>query len=253
MLSFYLHRDGRVEQPTSIDRSWLSAPHGAFLWVDIAAPSIPESLLLSDTFAFHRLAVEDAMNGSPGTAGGHLPKLEAYDGYFFAVLHGVDSGVSAFVGPHYLVTTHRRESRPIADLTDSVRHGPAAMAEGPMALFHRLADGLVDGCRTEAQTLLERMDKLEEQVLEKASPSLLRLVLSVRKEVVAFQQTMTAQGEVIERLSRREFVDISTEMSFRFRDVHDHMVRLTFDGAALDGRAAALLTVVAGSAGRRWI
>jgi hypothetical protein len=42
-------------------------------------------------------------------------------------------------------------------------------------------------------------------------------------------------------------------MSFRFRDVHDHLVRLTFDAAALDGRLSGLLTVAAGFAGRRWI
>lgn len=184
---------------------------------------------------------------------GHLPKLEAYDGYFFAIFHGADSGVSAFVGPHYLVTVHRRESKPIADLTDSLRHGPTAMSEGPIALFHRLVDGLVDGCRRESEALIERVDTLEREVFEKASPALLRLVLSVQRKVTAFQQTITAQAEIVERLSRREFVDISTEMSFRFRDVHDHLVRLTFDAAALDGRLAGLLTVAAGFAGRRWI
>jgi Mg2+ and Co2+ transporter CorA len=157
------------------------------------------------------------------------------------------------VGQHYLVTVHRRESKTIADLTDSLRHGPVAMSEGPMALFHRLIDGLVDGCRRESEALVERVDKVEQEVFEKTSPALLKLVLSAQREVVAFQQSISAQSEIVERLSRREFVDISTEMSFRFRDVHDHLVRLTFDAAALDGRLAGLLTVAAGFAGRRWI
>ena len=250
MIAIFLHRDGKVEAATSIERHWISAPRGASLWVDLPSPSIPDALVLSDSFGFHKLAVEDAMI-TP--AGGHLPKLEACDGYVFAIFHGADSDVSAFVGPHYLVTVHRRESKPIADLTDSLRHGPAAMSEGPMSLFHRLADGIVDGCRRECEVLVERVDKLEHEVFEKASPALLRLVLSVRREGTAFQQTMTAQAEVVARLSRREFVDIGTEMSFRFRDVHDHLVRLTFDAAALEGRLSGLLTVAAGFAGRRWI
>jgi magnesium transporter len=183
----------------------------------------------------------------------HLPKLEAYDGYFFVMCHGADSDVSAFVGQHYLVTVHKRESKTIADLADSLRHGPMAMSEGPMALFHRLVDGVVDGCRKECEALAERVDTLEHEVFEKTSPAVLKLVLSLQREVAAFQQTIAAQSGVVERLSRREFIDISTEMSFRFRDVHDHLVRLTFDAAALEGRLAGLLTVAAGFAGRRWI
>ena len=50
----------RTEPATSIDRAWLNPASGALLWVDIANPSVPESLLLSDTFGFHPLSVEDA-------------------------------------------------------------------------------------------------------------------------------------------------------------------------------------------------
>ena len=61
MITIFLHRDGRTEPVTSIDRAWLNPASGVFLWVDLAAPSIPDSLILSDTFAFHPLSVEDAM------------------------------------------------------------------------------------------------------------------------------------------------------------------------------------------------
>ena len=73
------------------------------VWVDLAAPSIPESLILSDTFAFHPLSVEDA------TSALQYPKIEAYDGYLYAILHGIDfhagehgfasHDVDFFIGP----------------------------------------------------------------------------------------------------------------------------------------------------------
>jgi Mg2+ and Co2+ transporter CorA len=47
---------------TSIENGWLDPASGVTIWVDIAAPSVPESLLLSDTFRFHPLSVEDAMS-----------------------------------------------------------------------------------------------------------------------------------------------------------------------------------------------
>ena len=84
MITIFVHRNGVTEQATSIDRAWLGPTSGVQLWVDLAAPSIPEALLLSDTFAFHPLSVEDA------TSAIQYPKAEAYDGYLYVILHGID-------------------------------------------------------------------------------------------------------------------------------------------------------------------
>ncbi|MGE0451797.1 MAG: CorA family divalent cation transporter, partial [Vicinamibacterales bacterium] len=108
MVSIFVNRNGKTEQATSIDRGWLNPASGAFVWVDLAAPSIPELLILSETFAFHPLAVEDAR------ADLQYPKIEAYDGYLYVILHGmaynagldefVTHDIDFFVGPTYLVT-----------------------------------------------------------------------------------------------------------------------------------------------------
>ena len=108
MNTIFVHRDGRTEPVTSIDRSWLGpAPAGKplYLWVDLAAPSIPESLVLTDSFAFHPLAVEDARTER------QLPTIDAFDGYLFAVVAGADADISVFVGPHYIVTRPPAPSR----------------------------------------------------------------------------------------------------------------------------------------------
>ena len=83
MVTVFVHRNGRTEQVTSIDRGWLNPAAGIVMCVDLAAPSIPESLILSDTFGFHPLSVEDAMSAL------QFPKVEAYDGYLYIVLHGI--------------------------------------------------------------------------------------------------------------------------------------------------------------------
>jgi magnesium transporter len=107
-MTIYVHRNGRTEQATSIDRAWLNPSSGVFVWVDLASPSVPESLLLSETFAFHPLAVEDAMSQL------QYPKVEPYDGYLYVVLHGLDfqsaatgfatHDVDFFLGRNFLVT-----------------------------------------------------------------------------------------------------------------------------------------------------
>ena len=84
MINTFVHRGGRTELAASIDRGWLNPASGVSFWVDLAATSVPESLILSETFAFHGLSVEDAM------APMHYPKAEAYPGYLYVVLHGID-------------------------------------------------------------------------------------------------------------------------------------------------------------------
>ena len=85
MITIFVHRDGKTEQAHE-HRSRLARirPPACTFWVDLAAPSIPESLILSDTFAFHPLSVEDAMSAR------QYPKAEAYDGYLYVILHGID-------------------------------------------------------------------------------------------------------------------------------------------------------------------
>jgi magnesium transporter len=248
MLTIFVLRQGRCDEVTSIDRVWLNPAAGAVVWVDLEAPSIPESLILSDTFAFHPLAVEDAMSSDQPA------KVEAYDGYFFAVLRGADAEVDFFVGPTFLVTVHQRASGAVAEFVDNARHSPKPLAEGSVALFHRLVDAMVDRYGDAIDRLAGRASGIEKQLFEKASPSLVRDVLDLKRDVFEVGRGAAAERRIAERLARREFVDIGTEMAFRFRDVHDHLVRVTGDADALADRTAGLLTASVGLAGaRRWI
>lgn len=248
MNTIFVHRDGRTEQVTSIDRSWLSPGASVYMWVDLAAPSIPESLVLSDTFAFHRLAVDDAL------AQTQSPKIEAYDGYLFAGIAGGDADVVFLVGPHYLVSVHWRDSKAINDLMDSIRHGGKAFNEGPVAMFHRLVDSATVGLSPAIDKLTGWVNALEKRLLDKANAELVAEALDARRDVFAMTQRVSRQREALDRLVRNEVVDISAEMAFRFRHVRDRLIRLVDEMHALDHRLAGVLTAAASLAGgRRWI
>jgi len=245
VVTIFLHRNGKTEPVSSIDRGWLNPASNTWLWVDLAAPSLPETLILSDTFRFHPLSVEDAR------AELHFPKIEPYDGYLYVILHGIAMHNSArhfvthdvdfFLGPTYLVTVHDGDSRSIAELKENVTRNPKIMGEGPVALFHRIVDAMVDHYRPEVEKLEDRLDELEKAIFENPQPELLRQILNEKREVSALRRIVTPQRDVIARLARREFVDISTDMSFRFRDVYDHLVRLADDTAIFQDRITGIL------------
>ena len=85
MITIFVHRNGRTEQAHE-HRSRLAQPGGRRRRSGSTSPRrrFPRSLILSDTFAFHPLSVEDAMRRV------QYPKVEAYDGYLYVILHGID-------------------------------------------------------------------------------------------------------------------------------------------------------------------
>jgi magnesium transporter len=245
VITIFVHRNGVTEQATSIDRSWLNVMNGAVLWVDLAAPSIPEALILSDTFAFHPLSVEDAL------ATREYPKAEAYNGYLYVILHGIDfraeehffatHDLDFFLGPNYLVTVHDGASRSIQDVRDHCPRNSKILGEGPVALFHRIVDAMVDHYRPEVDELSNRLDELEQEVFQNPRPELVREILEEKRDVASLRRVILPQRDVMGRLARRDFVDISTEMSFRFRDVYDQLVRIADDALILQDRISGIL------------
>ena len=245
MITIFVHRNGVTEQATSIDRAWLDPASGVYVWVDLAAPSIPESLILSDTFKFHPLSVEDAM------APVEYPKAEPYNGYLYVILHGIDfraaehgfatHDVDFFLGPNYLVTVHDGTSRSIVELRDHCPRNTKILGEGPVALFHRIVDSMVEHYRPEVEKLEERLNELEKEVFENPRPELVRDILDEKRDVSSLRRVIIPQRDVVGRLARRDFAEISVEMSFRFRDVYDHIVRIADDGMIFQDRITGIL------------
>jgi len=245
LISIFVHRDGVTEQVPSLDRAWLNPASGAILWVDLESPSIPESLILSDTFRFHPLSVEDAISAR------QYPKVEAYDGYLYVVLHGIafekrDSAfftqdVDFFLGPTYLVTIHPGGCSSIEELRQHTTRNPKIVGEGSVSLFHRIIDAMVDHYRPEMDALEDRLDDLEKRVFAAPDKRLIREILDEKRQVAGLRRIVTPQRDVVARLARRDFPDISTEMAFRFRDVYDHLVRVADDTLVFQDRITGML------------
>ena len=182
------------------------------------------------------------------------PKIDAYDGYLFAVIAGSDADISFFVGPHFIVSVHREESKAISDLMDSVRHGGKHFGEGPFAIFHRLVHATIDGF----EPLLEKQDdcveSLERRALEKATADLVGDVLRARRDAFELSQRFSREHDAIQRLAGRDIVEISDEMVIRFRDVRNRLARLLDGARALEHRLGDLLTAASAMSARKgWI
>ena len=230
-----------------LDPALLQPGSGAKVWVDLAAPTESELRILSDVFHFHALAVEDAV------ASLHHPKIEAYDGYLYLILHGIDYQKSRdqesfithdtdfFLGPNYLVTIHDGQTRSITRHPGRLRPQRPRAGEGPGALMHRIIDRMVDNYRPEIEQLETVARRARAGRLRRAAQGDVREILSVKQDVTALRRIATPQRDAIGRLARREFPIIPEELTYRFRDVYDNLVRIADEGLIFQDRITSLL------------
>ena len=87
----------------------------------------------------------------------------------------------------------------------------------------------------------DRIDALEKAVFGRPDPKLIRQILDEKRDISRLRRVMTPQRDVIARLARRDFLDISTDLSFRFRDVYDHIVRIADDATIFQDRISGIL------------
>lgn len=247
MISIFVHAHGETRQADRVEPTWLDPASTAVVWVDIAAPDPGEFALLAETFHFHPLSVDDAKSAL------QFPKIEPYPAYLYLVLHGIDvraghphqfatRDVDFFLGRNYLVTVHDGDSRTLAMQRElCVRHG-RVLDEGPVALLHRIVDAMVDNYRPVIEAIEGRLNALEEHAFA-GKEHLGRQLLKLKRELSVMRRVLVPQRDTVARLARREFPVISDEMAFRFRDVYDHVVRMTEEAIMFQDRVTGIFEV----------
>jgi magnesium transporter len=99
-------------------------------------------------------------------------------------------------------------------------------------------------------SLEARIDQMEEEAYV-GRESLVRRVIRLRHELTSTRRIMVPQRDALARLARREFSGISDELSFRFRDVYDHVVRVTEETLIFQDRVTGVLEVHLASVSNR--
>ena len=245
MIAYYVHRNGTTEQLDEIDPAWLKLGSGIKVWADVKETTAADAAVLRDWFGLHPLAVEDAMQES------HAPKIEPFQNLLYVVLHGINFRPEAdcfetydtdfFITREFLVTVHDGKRRSIPQVGRLCVDNQWVLAEGTVALRHRIIDRMVDHYRPEVDELEERLDTVENAVIETPSHELTREILAIKRDITSMRRIVLPQRDVVGRLSRREFDIIDQEMSYRFRDVFDQLVRMSDEAMIFQDRVTGIL------------
>jgi magnesium transporter len=245
MIRYFVHRGGRTDVVDRLDPAWLQPSSGVVVWADVQAPTAEDGRVLREVFGFHELAVEAALQEE------QHPRVESYGSYLYLVLHGINfhadehqfdtHDTDFFLGPTYLVTVHDGRRRSVAHVAELCGRTGHVLADGPVALLHRIVDTMVENYRPELDELEERLDEIENRVIEKPGMSQVGDILSIKRDITRLRRIVVPQRDVVARLARREFDAINQEMAYRFRDVSDQLARMAEDAIVFQDRVTGIL------------
>jgi magnesium transporter len=224
------------------------------LWVDIQEP-VQEVIepLLEERFGFHELAAEDTL--SPTT----LPKYDSFSNYDFFIFRTVDVNVSehksetikiaAFLGENFLFTVHRQPMRTVDDVCNRLKSDRRLLERGPDFLLYSIVDEMVDSYFPLVETIEEAVDELQDRIFEHADPIQLDELLHLKRDINVLRRQALPQRELLNQISRGDARFVKREHLIYFRDVYDHMFRISetidVDRDQMTGTMDAYLSVIA--------
>ncbi|AZM78604.1 magnesium/cobalt transporter CorA [Streptomyces sp. KPB2] len=251
-----IYRDGhRTDGPDDLSDA-LGAARGAggFVWIGLHEPTAEEFDLVSQEFALHPLAVEDALKAH------QRPKLEVYDDSLFAVLKPVvyepdSDAVSTgelmiFLGDAFAVVVRHGEGSPLKAVRQRLEHEPELLGKGPTAVLYAIADATVDHYLDVAVELQTDLEELEAEVFSPeggGSRHTASRIYTFKRQVLEFRRATGPLAPPLARLAGTggyggtvPFVNDKARPFFR--DVSDHLTRVNESVESLDRLVSDILS-----------
>jgi magnesium transporter len=183
---------------------------------------------LGTTFGLHPLALEDVLTL------GQRPKAEEYDDQLFCVAQAVafrdgrldKTQVGLFLGKNVVITLQPECEDVLAPVRERIVRGRGRLRQkGACYLAYAVLDLVVDSAFPALEAVGERLDRVEDAILDRPEQSDVEALQSVRRELLLLRQVLWPQRELVGRLAREEHELMPDDVRIYFRDCYDHAVQ----------------------------
>lgn len=214
---------GPLDVETAAERA---ARGDGFVWLGLHEPDDAELAEVGDAFGLHELAVEDA-------GGEHQrPKLEDYDGSFFAVLktahyddakEEVEFGeINIFLGSGYVIAIRHGAGSDLKPARRRLESRPDLVKVGPAAAAWAILDKVVDDYEPVAEGLDNDISEVEQEVFAEQNADITQRIYFLRRVVVEFHRAVQPLIAPLESLEHGVVIELDEQIRRYFRDVADH-------------------------------
>jgi magnesium transporter len=203
------------------------ADPAARAWIDLVDPSPERVSEIAAKLRLHPLIAEDIIERN------QRAKVEDIDGDLHIVVFALRfegrielTEIDIVLGERFLLTSHDAAFDPRA-LPQLRMGGPALLERGHDYLLYALLDGIVDGYFPVLDALSDDLDELEDAVIETPTSATLQRLFTIKRELMALRRATSPAREILNQLTNRESDRITPEHLVYFRDVYDHLIRVT--------------------------
>ena len=221
-----LGQDG-IREVAGLDALADALSAGRTVWIDAVSPTPAEVEDIGRILGLHPLIAEDILEGN------QRPKVEVTDPVvhvvMFAIRYGEElttSEVDFVLGERFLLSVHEPQWNPRR--VHQLRGGLAGvMSRGPDHLLWALVDAIVDGYFPVMDRFGDQIDALQDQVIEETTNTALQQLFALKRDLLLMRRSISPVREIFNQLTNRELALIDADEIIYFRDVYDHLIRIT--------------------------
>lgn len=202
----------------------------AVTWVDVQGFGNEDLIRqVADVFSLHPLVVEDIVNVP------QRPKAEPYNDQMLIIVRMVKTKgpgeidmeqVSIVLGKHYVLTFQERYGDVLDPVRQRIRAGNVRIrGEGTDYLAYAIFDTIIDGYYPILEELGNYLEQLEEDVVERPTPRLVKELNRIKNQLTNMRRAMWPQREAASTLAREEHPLIAENVRLFLRDTYDHCVQ----------------------------
>ena len=198
------------------------------LWVDLSNPPAEAIHELATLLGLHELVIEDILERN------QRAKVEVSDDtlhlVMFALRHRDKLSSHEFeivLGQRFLLTVHDSAGPSPREAPFRRRDTSAYLAGGPDYVLWAICDWLVDGYFPVFDEVGDQIDALEEAIIDKPGRWIVEQLFDVRRDLLTIRHAVSPQREIFNQLTNRDIHLIKSARIVYFRDVYDHLIRLT--------------------------
>jgi magnesium transporter len=239
-------RAGKATESTSLDDlPRLLRDKQAIVWIDLTGPSPDDVGAVAKALGLHPLIVEDIIESNERAKVVHVRDVIHLVLFALSRDAGPDIHIDELdfvLGRRFLLSVHPPTFDPRA--AHQLKMGVAeVLARGPDALLWAVSDSVVDGYFPVFDKLADEIDDLEDRILDRPNRQTLEQVFAMKRELIKIRHVVAPSREIFNQLTSREYDLIGESQILYFRDVYDHLIRLTDEFDTFRELTAAIVEV----------